>query len=331
MNTMHDTTESEGYPTFTGAGPAGAERSYVIEPEKAKIVNFAIQLGRPLLVEGEAGCGKTRLAHFITEELGLKTTIEATVRSSSRASDLLYRFDAIRRLQDSQVTKGDAAREARFAHNYVRLQPLGEAIQKSGRRVVLIDEIDKGDMDYPNDLLQVLDRFQFDIDEIPESESEIAEREVGFGHTVKGHGVRPIVLFTSNREKQLPKPFLRRCLYLELTFPEDPELLAEIVRKNLTSRRDDRGPLAGLPDISEEIIRAAVMSFQALRQRALDNRAHKPPATAELIDWVHILHWVGADVKSVRDSEPPYWQTLFSTSRDLDSERNHILSIQKPD
>ena len=306
------------YPTFTGRGPAHGKRTYVIDEEKAKIVDFAIKLGRPLLVEGEAGCGKTKLASAIAAELDLGEVIVASVRSTSRASDLLYRFDAIRRLQDSQIARQEVIDKAASAYNYVQLQPLGEAIFRGRPSVILIDEVDKGDLDFPNDLLHVLDTFEFHIDEIPQSEGEAARRVLGFDSTVRGSGVRPIVLFTSNREKQLPKPFLRRCLYLELTFPSNPADLETIVVSNLAQRRGGDGH-GGLAELSTDIVQAAVRSFLKIREQAERSRAFKLPATAELIDWVHILHWEGTSAETIEGQVPPYWETLFSTAKDIES------------
>jgi MoxR-like ATPase len=305
------------YKHFTGRGPEGGRRTYVLPPDKAKFVDFAIQLGRPLLVEGEAGCGKTRLADAIASELGLGAPIIIPVRSTSRANDLLYRYDALRRLQDSQMreNRSDAGR----AYRYVRLEPLGRAIFEGRPCVIMIDEVDKGDVDFPNDLLHVLDRFEFVIDEIPEEESEEAVAELGFGQYVRNQtGVRPIVVFTSNREKQLPKPFLRRCIYLELTFPSDPEDLAEIVEINLGAAGAVRGrPF--LESVSRQLIANAVRSFLEIRAAAEQNSAHKKPATAELIDWIHVLHWNRDREDEVKGLQPPYWQMLFSSSIDIDT------------
>lgn len=328
------TTEGGGYtyPTFTGLGPkdgTGEDRDYIISPQDAKIVDFAIKLGRPLLVEGEAGCGKTRLAYAISAELGLGEPIVASVRSTSRANDLLYRFDALRRLQDSQLQQPEIIEQSRFAHNYVRLQPLGEAIFKGRPKVVLIDEVDKGDKDFPNDLLQVLDTFEFQIDEIPHAETDQATQELGHGSIVKGAAVRPIVLFTSNREQQLPKPFLRRCLYLELKFPDDPVLLEEIVRTNLYKRHDMSPETSVLGSLSNELVSKAVRSFLTIRDLAKKNRAVKVPATAELIDWVHILHWEGTPVAGLDETVPPYWRVLFATANDINQQARAMESEQQ--
>lgn len=285
-------------------------KTYVATPEAAEMVNLALVLRRPLLVEGEAGCGKTRLAYAVAEELGLGEPVKIAVKSTSQARDLLYRFDALRRLQDAQ-DKDNA--QAKFIYPYLHLGPLGAVIRAGERRVVLLDEIDKADIDFPNDLLDVLDRFEFQIPDLPAEEEARCRAEKQFGCEVSvGDGERPIVIITSNREKRLPEAFLRRCLYVRLRFPEDVDTLAQIVRKNtgLTEKK-----------LGKRIMKAAIDRFKALRARAMDVEAQKPPSTSELIDWVQILHWQGTGLDDLGDgrSLPPYWRTLFKTYPDLEA------------
>jgi len=287
-------------------------KSYVTSAEVTRIVNLAVHLGRPLLVEGEAGCGKTRLAEAIAEELGLKgeAFVSTTVKSTSQARDLLYRYDALRRLQDSQ----DATQRERtedMAH-YIELQPLGRAIARGVPALVLIDEIDKADIDFPNDLLDVLDRFQFEIDELPEKPGAQA-RARGLARVMSAPrgGVRPIVVITSNREKQLPEPFLRRCLYVKLAFPDDPRMLAEIVRKNLKRFKESAGA---------DLVRQAVAAFLAVRARCGQLGMQKAPATSELVDWVRALVWdqrapAGVHAEGLTGTDRA---VLFKVQRDLD-------------
>ena len=288
---------------------------YEVEPQVAEIVNFAIRLGRPLLVEGEPGSGKTTLARAIAHELRLGeplgTPIATTVKSTFQAKDLLYRFNALRRLQEVQ----DPTRreQARYVYPYITLQPLGEAIRSGKPNVVLIDEIDKADIDFPNDLLEVLGSFGFDIDEMPAEEHELSLATQGFGRRIQGDpSQRPIVVITSNREKQLPEPFLRRCLYIELKFPENPTVLATILRKNL-------GDQAG--EITDRLLQAAIARFFEVRSAALQSGAQKPPATSELIDWVRVLTHRGAQAGALEGAKGkvPYWQVLFKTKQDIDA------------
>ncbi len=303
---MPDTTR---YAEFTGTRSA----RYVAAPHTATIVNLAIRLGRPLLVEGEAGCGKTRLASAIAEELGVGLTV-MTVKSTSQAKDLLYRFDALRRLQDAQDPANKAARQV---HPYIDLEPLGHAIRAGQPQVVLIDEVDKADIDFPNDLLDVLDRFEFDIEDLPRAEDEACAAARGFGRHVKGPegGARPIVLITSNREKQLPEPFLRRCLYVQLDFPADnPAMLADIVRKNLDARLDQ---------IGDELITGAVERLCRIRERGRELGMQKLPATSELVDWVRVLHWQGrkAEAVSVDALDTVDQAVLFKVRQDIERYR----------
>jgi MoxR-like ATPase len=285
-------------------------KSYVATPEAAEMVNLALLLQRPLLVEGEAGCGKTRLAYAVAEELELGEPVKIAVKSTAQARDLLYRFDALRRLQDAQ-DKDNA--QARHIYPYLHLGPLGEVIQSGRRCIVLLDEIDKADIDFPNDLLDVLDRFEFQIPDLPLEEEAQCIEEKEFGREVSvGDGERPIVIITSNREKRLPEAFLRRCLYVRLRFPDDVDTLAQIIRKN-----------TGLTEtqLGKRIMHKAIERFVAVRSQALALDTQKPPSTSELIDWVQILHSRGASVDQLGDEQslPPYWRTLFKTYPDLEA------------
>ncbi len=288
--------------------------SYVAAEATAEIVNLAIRLGRPLLVEGEAGCGKTRLAYAIAEQLALaEHFVVVNVKSTTQAKDLLYRFDALRRLQDAQDPKNG---KAQWVHPYVKLEPLGRAIQQGVPSLVLIDEVDKADIDFPNDLLDVLDSFEFDIDELPAAENDACLKTFGFGrHVAAAPGsVRPVVVITSNREKQLPEPFLRRCLYVQLDFPDDPGMLAEIVRRNL-----QRTP----EQIGDALIEAAVQRFGLVRDRARELNMQKLPATSELVDWVRVLHWQQRRAQEVSPDEltPADQAVLFKIRADLERYR----------
>src|SRR5262249_23938378 len=160
----------------------------------------------------------------------LGEVVKIAIKSTSRAQDLLFRLNALRRLQDTQTPNNQ---QAQYIFPYLSLGALGLAIQGKKRCVVLIDEIDKADIDFPNDLRDVLDRFTFQIDELPESEEPQRMKERGFGKTIEGNKeAPPIVVITSNREKWLPEAFLRRCLYVRLKFPDRVDELKDIVRKN---------------------------------------------------------------------------------------------------
>ena len=308
------------YPDFTGGLSADGRSSevksaadstsghYVISAEDAKVVDIAIKLQRPLLVEGEAGCGKTQLAYAIASQLGLEGPIRIQVKSTSQAKDLFYRFDALGRLQDSQNVIH--REKAQWVYKYISLEPFGEAIRSGQKCVVLIDEIDKADIDFPNDLLDVLDENHFQVDDLPASEETAARADIGYGRQVSSpSAVKPIVVITSNQEKSLPEAFLRRCIFLELSFPADSAVLNQIVGINLKKR--------GVDNISESLIASAVKSFLNIREGADRHNAQKKPATAELIDWVHALHWRGNADGAVQGITPPYWRLLFKCAQDI--------------
>jgi MoxR-like ATPase len=235
---------------------------YLPGAELARVVNLAVALGRPLLLQGEPGCGKTQLAHSVAYAFGFPLEV-AYVKSTSRAQDLLYTYDAVARLYDSQLGVKEAAgnkgkARARSAANYVVLAPLGRAIARashSRRSVVLIDEIDKADLDFPNDLLWELDRMEFAVPEAPKLGQNAG-------------GLRPIVIITHNEEKPLPPAFLRRCVYHYVEFPETREQLERILKAHQI--KDD-----ALMKKSIEVIG---------RLRAMD--LSKKPGLTELIDWV---------------------------------------------
>ncbi len=243
---------------------------YLATDDLRKVVNLAIYLRRPLLLEGEAGCGKTRLARAVAYELGLPFYNWA-VRSTSKAQEGLYTYDSILRLHDVQTAqlaiKTKAAMPSRDPNDpsdYRRLGALGEAFsRKDCPSVVLIDEIDKADVDFPNDLLEVLDEFQF---KIPET-----------GETIKATKDKPIVIITSNKEKgNLPAPFLRRCIYYFIEFPNDPQRLKQIVAAHF--------PRKAPPD---RLVDLAVKRFVELRN---DESLHKKPGTSEFLNWLEALN-----------------------------------------
>ncbi len=230
---------------------ASTER-YVATDDLEIAVNAAITLERPLLVKGEPGTGKTELARQVSESLGLRI-IEWHVKSTTRAQQGLYEYDAVSRLRDSQL--GDA--RVHDVANYIRKGKLWEAFEAEERCVLLIDEIDKADIEFPNDLLQELDRMEFHVYET--------------GETVRAR-VRPIVIITSNNEKDLPDAFLRRCFFHYIRFP-DPETLKRIVAVHH-------------PGIKEALLTAALTRFYEIREQP---GLKKKPSTSEVIDWLRLL------------------------------------------
>jgi MoxR-like ATPase len=266
---------------------------YVASEELADAVNIAIAVGQPLLVTGEPGCGKTRLAWSIADELGLGEPLVFQTRSTSRAQDLLYRYDAVLRFHDIQVRTqtADGRFQADDPSHYVDYQALGKAICGKTRRVVLIDEIDKAPRDFPNDLLHELDRMSFWVPEL--------RRDEPFKATLP-----PIVVITSNSERQLPTPFLRRCVFHHIDFPRH-DRLCEIIEQRL-------GPFG----LDRALIGTAADRFLAVRDIP---RISKPPATSELLAWVHALAIRGVTAKelAVRPlAELPLWQTLIKSQDD---------------
>jgi MoxR-like ATPase len=226
--------------------------SYVASSELAVAVNAAVTLQRPLLVKGEPGTGKTELARQVAAALDLPL-IEWDVKSTTKAQQGLYEYDAVSRLRDSQL--GEA--RVHDVRNYIRKGKLWQAFEAEGRVVLLIDEIDKADIEFPNDLLQELDRMEFHVYET--------------GEMVRAKH-RPVVIITSNNEKELPDAFLRRCFFHYIRFP-DPDTLAAIVRVHF-------------PDIKDQLLAAALTQFFEIREVP---GLKKKPSTSEVLDWLRLL------------------------------------------
>ncbi|HEY9626106.1 MAG TPA: MoxR family ATPase [Coleofasciculaceae cyanobacterium] len=239
---------------------------YLPSPELVEAVNLAIYLERPLLLKGEPGCGKTQLATAVAHELGLP--FEAWyVKSTSRALDGLYTYDAVGRLRDAQLIASGRLSDADLRRiedpsTYIRWGALGKAFQQTQRTVVLIDEIDKADIDFPNDLLLELDERRFRVEEI--------DREI---RAI----VPPIVFITSNDEKDLPDAFLRRCLFHYVEFPSGDRLI-QIIQSRF-------------PKTSQKLVDQAVSRFLELRQEMRKDKGEtgKKASTSELIDWFRVL------------------------------------------
>ncbi|MBW1715243.1 MAG: MoxR family ATPase [Deltaproteobacteria bacterium] len=255
---------------------------YVLDEELAKIVNISMALEMPLLLKGEPGTGKTMLAYAIAESLKMPLIV-LNVKSSMKLIDALYQYDTLTRLNDSRF--GDSKRDVSKIEDYIKMGKIGQAFVSDERTVLLIDEIDKADTDFQDDMLDVLDQMEFDILEIDK--------------TIKAQQ-RPVIIITSNAKKDLSDPFLGRCNFHHIAFPE-PDLMREIVQVHF-------------PDISQELLDAAVNAFYRLREF---KEVEKKPATRELINWIRALN---ADpdfrVKELIKGDIPFLGVLFKKSPD---------------
>lgn len=269
--------ERDSLHTFTGA------TRYVLDDELAKIVNVTMALEMPLLLKGEPGTGKTMLAHAIAESLKMPLIV-LNVKSSMKLVEALYQYDTLTRLNDSRF--GDSSRDVSNIEEYIRMGKIGQAFTAEERTVLLIDEIDKADTDFQDDMLDILDQMQFDIMEI--------DRTVTARH-------RPVVVITSNAKKDLSDPFLGRCNFHHIAFP-DPEMMRSILNVHF-------------PRIEEAMMQACIGAFYRLRQL---QGIEKKPATRELINWIRALkadpHF---EVSSLKKSVPPFLGVLFKKSSDL--------------
>ncbi len=259
--------------SFTGTD------DYLASADLQDAVNVAVALEKPLLLKGEPGTGKTRLAEAVAAQLGMPLLIW-NIKSTSKAKDGLYLYDTVARLNDARF--GD--KDIRDIKQYIKFGPLGRSFVADNRVVLLIDEIDKADLEFPNDLLHELDRMSFTVDETNET------------HTAKQ---RPIVIITSNNEKELPDAFLRRCVFHYITFPDEAQMRA-IVRVHQ-------------PDVDDQLLNTALLRFYWLRKQP---DVRKRPSTSEFIDWIAALMRTGVPIEKI-EKEIPFVGLLLKKESDV--------------
>jgi MoxR-like ATPase len=265
--------------TKTAQGYHGSE-DYIASKPLMEIVNVSIVLGKPIVIKGEPGTGKTLLAHSISRALNKKLLVW-NIKSTTKAKDGLYLYDTVQRLNDARFKDKDVS----DIRQYIKLGKLGQSFTADEQAVLLIDEIDKADIEFPNDLLNELDEMSFHINELDES--------VSAKH-------RPVVIITSNAEKELPDAFLRRCVFHYIEFP-DEEMMERIIYVHF-------------PDIQEKLVREALKRFYWLRQ--VDG-LRKKPSTSELLDWIKALAMGGIEVGKI-NAELPFLGTLLKSEQDTE-------------
>ena len=255
--------------------------TYLVTPELRDSVNVAVALEKPLLIRGEPGTGKTVLAEAVAESLELEL-IAWNIKSTSKAQDGLYVYDTVQRLNDARFGDSDISDIGK----YIKLGPLGRSLTSPKRVVLLIDEVDKADMEFPNDLLHELDRMSFSV------------AETGEQFTAKE---RPIVIITSNNEKELPDAFLRRCVFHYIAFP-DRNTMADIVRVHH-------------PGVEEELLKQVLLRFYWLRDLPT---LRKRPSTSELVDWISALQRGGVSLEAIT-RELPFLGVLLKRETDVEA------------
>ncbi|MDM8516890.1 MoxR family ATPase [Desulfobacterales bacterium HSG16] len=290
--------------------------SYVADPGLKNAVNLAIALGQPLLLTGEPGTGKTRLAASVAYELELPSPLEFHTKTTSVAKDMFYLYDALARFQDAQISDDGK----KNIEDYIEYQALGKAVlltqppeevksylpedlqnKPAARSVVLIDEIDKAPRDLPNDVLNEIEKMEFTV----------TETDKKFKADKK---LRPILILTSNSEKNLPDAFLRRCVFYHISFPDD-ERLAEIIEKKFIDQ----------PGFTPKFIKSAIKHFSQIRNLSLK----KNPATAECIDWIRVLRSLDLDPGKITPEQTDMfimsYSVLAKTNDDLARLKDRLL------
>jgi MoxR-like ATPase len=270
---MSNTQAPGSFDRFSGT------ESYITSPELRDVVNVSVALEKPLLIRGEPGTGKTLLAHAVADDLGMPLH-RWHIKSTTKAQEGLYVYDTVQRLNDSRFGDGDVS----DIEQYIKLGALGKAFDSEERAVLLIDEIDKADMEFPNDLLHELDQMSFYI---PETQRTVEATQ------------RPVVIITSNAEKELPDAFLRRCIFHYIEFP-DARLMADIVAVHH-------------PNLEEKLLKQCLDKFYWLRHQP---DVRKKPSTSELIDWIGALMRAGISAESL-EKELPFMGVLLKREEDL--------------
>ena len=272
---MSQTSAAPEFNQFTGTD------GYIVSPALVEAVNCSIALQRPLLIKGEPGTGKTLLALHVSEGLGLPME-SWHIKSTSKANEGLYVYDTLQRLNDARFGEGEVAN----VRNYIKMGPLGRVFSAPNRQVLLIDEIDKADLEFPNDILREIDEMRFTV---METGDEVVARE------------RPVVIITSNNEKELPDAFLRRCVFHYIEFPDVP-LMRRIVDVHH-------------PNLDAKLLDHVLIKFYWLRGQ---NELRKKPSTSELIDWIAALLRSGMDAQQIEE-HIPFLGSLLKNEQDTEA------------